>query len=137
MSLATHINTALSHADAYAEAIEKARTCPEIKGKSREEVRAALLPIVAANRGCPLVDGERKAKGTKVLDRSHANYGKTDKAIQRLTADICGVGVPRNEAGLSVPRHIAALAAQLAEACNEYEEAKRLASTAIAAAFAK
>jgi hypothetical protein len=37
---------------------------------------------------------------------------------------------------IAVPAHIAKLAAALAEACNEYESARKLASTAVANAFA-
>jgi hypothetical protein len=38
---------------------------------------------------------------------------------------------------IKVPAHIAKLAAQLAAACNEYEESRKIATTAVANAFAK
>lgn len=131
------INAALTAAHDYNEAIVKARECPEVKGKDADTVRAALLPIVAKKYDVPVIDGERKAKGTKVLDKTAAKYNTAKSALQRLTADIIGKVADKGEPPLSVPRHIAALAKQLADACEEYEQAKRLAATAIAEAFAK
>ena len=136
MTFITIINTALNAAATYGNAIEQARNCPEVKGKAPEAVRALLLPIVAKHYGVGLVDGERKAAGTKVLDKAAPKYEAAKKAIQRLTADICGGGVAKTEE-LEVPRHIAAMAKQLAQACAEYEQARKLASTALANAFAK
>lgn len=65
------------------------------------------------------------------------------KAIDRATADFryhivrpdAKAVTPSDE--IAVPKHIAALAAQLAAACQEYEGARKLASTAVANAFAK
>ena len=65
------------------------------------------------------------------------------KAIDRATADFRYHIVRPDAKGakpsdeLAVPKHIAALAAQLAMACAEYEGARKLASTAVANAFAK
>ncbi len=67
------------------------------------------------------------------------------KAIDRATADFRYHVIRPNAKAtdsaesldLEVPKHIALLAAQLAAACNEYEGARKLASTAVAKAFAK
>lgn len=127
---------ALNAAKAYGERIEEAKAHPSIKGKSPEVVRAELLPIVAAHYAVPLVDGERKAKGTKVLDTSAPKYEAAKTALRRLVADICGAGNAKSEE-IAVPAHIAKLAKALADACNEYEGARKLAATAVAEAFAK
>ena len=130
------INAALNAAKVYGDAIAEARNCPEVKGKGEETVRAALLPVVAAFYAVPLIDGDGKAKGRKVLDKAAPKYEAAKKALQRLLGDLMGKGSDKGEE-LEVPEHIAALAAKLAKACNEYEQARKLASTAIAAAFAK
>ena len=58
----------------------------EFKGKTREDVRATLLPIVAEHKryGVPLVDGQKKAAGTKVLDKAHPQYEACRKFLTRL-----------------------------------------------------
>ena len=129
------INAALTAAHDYNDAIVKARECTEVKGKSEEAVRAAVLPIVAKRYAVPVIDGERKAKGTKVLDKTAEKYNTAKSALQRLVADIVGASNGKGEE-LEVPEHIMALAAKLAKACNEYEQARKLAATAVAAAFA-
>lgn len=59
-----------------------------------------------------------------------------NRFIQRVLADDKGnAGNDRTE--VKVPRHIAEMARALAEACAEYEGARKLASTAVAQAFAK
>lgn len=136
MTFAAHINAALDAAHAFATAVAEARKCPEVKDKDADGVREALLPIVAKYYGVALVDGQRKAAGRKVLDKDAASYEAANKALQRLTKAIIGEGSDKAEE-LTVPRHIAALAAQLAAACNEYEQARKLGATALANAFAK
>lgn len=136
MTFATHITAALNAATTYGAAIEEARQCPEIKGKGENVVRAALLPIVAGFYTVPLVDGAGKAQGKKVFDKAAPKYEAAKKALQRLLSDLMGKGSDKGDE-LEVPEHIAALAAKLAKACAEYEQARKLASTAIAAAFAK
>ena len=136
MTFAKHITDALDAAVAYGTAMDAARKCPEVKGKSEDVVRVALLPIVAKFYAVPMVEGAGKAQGKKVLDKTAEKYEAAKKALQRLLADIMGNTADKGEE-LQVPKHIAALAAQLAEACAEYEQARKLASTALANAFAK
>jgi len=56
------------------------------------EARAALLPHIASHPdyNTPLVDGKKKALGTKVLDKEHANYEAARKALGRLVHDVMG-----------------------------------------------
>ena len=56
------------------------------------EARAILLPHIAAHPdyNTPLVDGKKKALGTKVLDKEHANYEAARKALGRLVHDVMG-----------------------------------------------
>lgn len=124
---------ALHCADLYGDTIAFMRG--KLKGKSADTVRATLLPVVGKHYAVPVIDGERKAKGTKVLDKTAEKYNTAKSALQRLVADIVGASNGKGEE-LEVPEHIMALAAKLAKACNEYEQAKRLAATAVAAAFA-
>lgn len=132
------IAEALEFAHLYGDAIETARAHPALKGKTPNELHPILLPLVAGHKryGVPLIDGERKAKGTKVMDSEHPRYQAAKKALSRLIADIVGKSSGMSDE-IAVPRHIAALAKQLAEACAEYEQARKLASTALANAFAK
>lgn len=124
---------ALHCADLYGETIAFMRG--KLKGKSEDSVRATLLPIVGSHYAVPVVDGAGKAQGKKVLDKTAEKYEAAKKALQRLVADIMGKGSDKGDE-LEVPEHIAALAAKLAKACAEYEQARKLASTALANAFA-
>ena len=90
MSLSTNVSKALDHAISYGEHIEQARK--DAKGMTHEQVRAVILPIVAGKPkyDVPLVDGKGKAKGTKVMDSTHAQYENAKRAVTRLLDDIMG-----------------------------------------------
>jgi hypothetical protein len=88
MSIQQMVINALKSVHAYAESIEGLRKA--LKGKSRDTVRATLLPYVAAFYGVAVIDGEGKAKGTKVLDKAHKKYEGARKALSRLTDSISG-----------------------------------------------
>jgi hypothetical protein len=64
----------------------------------RDEVRAALLPLVARAHDCPVVDGRQKAIGKSVLDREAAEYETTKKALQRLVDAVLEVERPARSA---------------------------------------
>jgi len=131
------VHAVLTAAFAYGSGIEALRAT--FKGKTPEVIRAALLPDVASfpKYAVPLVDGAGKAAGTKVLDKAHANYEACRKALGRLVKDIVGGGSAKAETEeLEIPAEILAAAAKLAKLCAEYEGARKLASTAIAQAFA-
>jgi hypothetical protein len=109
------------------------------KGKTAEEIRAAILPDVASYKkyAVPMVDGKGKAVGTKVLDKEHPQYENCRKAVTNLTKAIVGTTDDNTEkVELEVPAEILAAAAKLAKLCNAYDEARKLAATAISQAFA-
>jgi hypothetical protein len=84
MALSTHISLALDHAAMYDECIVKARK--DAKDMTHEQVRVVILPIVASKPkyAVPLIEGKGKAKGTKVMDSTHANYENAKRAVTRL-----------------------------------------------------
>jgi hypothetical protein len=87
MTLSTHINNALASASSYAKAIDAARK--DAKGMTRDAVRTAILPTVAAYYAVPVKAGEGKAEGTKVMDKDAPKYETARKALQRLLSDVC------------------------------------------------
>jgi hypothetical protein len=133
MTLSTHITTALSHALAYADAIDLARK--DAKGMTHDQVRAVILPIVSAKFAVALKDGEGKAKGTKVLDKDAPKYEAAKKATQRLLKDICGDASSGKKEEVEVPEELIEAAKKLAKLAQKYEGAKSLASKAVAIAF--
>jgi len=135
MTLSTHITTALSHALAYADAIDLARK--DAKGMTHDQVRAVILPIVSAKFAVALKDGEGKAKGTKVLDKDAPKYEAAKKATQRLLKDICGDASSGKKEEVEVPEELIEAAKKLAKLAQKYEGAKSLASKAVAIAFAQ
>ena len=142
MSKATHTTTVhavINAAFAYGEGIEQLRKA--FKGKERDVITKAIIGDVAshAKYQVPLVDGEGKAAGTKVLDKGHAKYEACRKALQRIVGDIMGKSSGATEPAeeIEVPDEVLKAAERLAKLCAEYEGARKLASTAIAQAFAK
>lgn len=60
--------------------------CESFEGTEYDEVKVALLPVVAEFYRVRVVDGETRSKGSKVMDASSANYEAAKKALQRLLA---------------------------------------------------
>jgi hypothetical protein len=135
MTLSTHITNALDNAIAYGESIALARK--DAKGKTRDQVRNVILPIVSAKFAVALKDGEGKAKGTKVLDKDAPKYEAAKKSAQRLLNDICGAASSGKQEELDVPAEIIEAAKKLAKLAQKYEGAKSLASKAVSLAFAQ
>jgi len=141
MSKATNtvtIHAALDNAFTYAEKIALLQVA--FKGKTAEQIRDAIRPDVASYKkyAVPFVDGKGKAVGTKVLDKDHPQYENCRKAVTNLTKAIVGVSSDAVETEeIEVPAEILKAAERLAKLCAEYEGARKLASTAIAQAFAK
>lgn len=138
---ATHTNTVhavINAAFAYGEGIEQLRA--KFKGKDRAAITKAIIGDVASHPKyqVPLVDGAGKAEGLKVLDKEHPKYEACRKALQRIVGDILGASSGSKEQAepIEVPEEILKAAARLAKLCAEYEGARKLASTAIAQAFA-
>lgn len=87
-TMLVNVNVAIEAREKYMACLAKARE--HFKGATRDDVRAVLVPIVGEFRAVPLVDGERKAKGTKVLDSSAKNYETAKRDLTRMLLDICG-----------------------------------------------
>lgn len=132
-SINTIVSNALTAAHAYGTHIEQLKAA--LKGQmSPDVVREKLLAPVALFYGVPLID---KARGEgKTWDKEHAKWETAKKAHQRLVASVMGKSERQSEE-LTVPAHIAKLAAQLVQAAAEYEQAGKLIATAIAQAKAK
>ncbi len=106
-------------------------------------------PIVTAwagqRHGVALVEGQRKAKGRMVLDSAAQNYeaAKTSRrrVMEALTGDADKDASPKAEEGaaeeIEIPAELLAAAAKLAKLAQQYEGARKLASKALAQAFAK
>lgn len=106
-----------------------------------EACEPVITEWVATHYGVPLIEGKGKGSGRLVLDRASPAFERAKRARSRLIEALRGDAdeetsnkAEREE--IDVPAHIAALAAKLVAACNEYEKAKKLASTAVANAFA-
>lgn len=137
LSTQTTVHAALDSCFTYAEKIASLQAT--FKGKTAEVVRAAILPDVASYRkyAVALVAGSGKAEGTKVLDKEHANYEACRKALGRLVSAIVGKDSSGHKEEIEVPAEILAAAARLAKLCAQYEDSRKLASAAVAQAFAK
>ncbi len=132
----TTVHAVITAAFAYGDGIAQLRK--DFKGKDAQAIRTALLPHVASHPKyqVPVVKGEGKAEGTMVLDKEHKAYEACRKALQRLVNDIVGKSDGATEE-IEVPEEILKAAQRLAKLCAEYEGARKLASTAVAQAFAK
>lgn len=108
---------------------------------SLESAEPVVTEWVATHYSCPLVEGKGKGAGRLVLDRQHPAFERAKRARSRLIEALRGdadeeTSNKTEREALDVPEHIAKLAAALVAACAEYEKAKKLASTAVANAFA-
>jgi hypothetical protein len=110
-----------------------------------EDARPVVLAWASDKYACPLVTSEsNRNKGQMVLDRGNAAFMRAEKAFKRAMDDLMGDADAKVSAKaegdakeeIEVPADIAALAARLVKLCNEYKGAKRLASQAVAEAFA-
>jgi hypothetical protein len=136
LSTQSTVHAVITAAFAYGEGIEQLRKT--FKGKERDVISKAIIGDVASHPKylVPLVKGEGKAEGTMVLDKSHAKYEACRKALQRIVSDIMGKSAGSQEE-VEVPEEVLKAAERLAKLCAQYEGARKLASTAIAQAFAK
>lgn len=99
------------------------------------KVADALRGGVAQHYGVEL---EIKGTGRAVFPSAHKATPAAKQTLKRLVKAVMGESNNRKETeAIEVPAHIAKLAAQLAKACAEYEGARKLASTAVAQAFAE
>ena len=98
MSIASNVTKALDAAHSYGEAIEQLKK--DCAGKSRDEVRAAMLPAVAAHPkyNVKVVDGKLSTESPK--------YETARKALQRLVADVCGIESSAKHEPVAVPAKV-------------------------------
>ena len=103
----------------------------EFRGVDRDVIRDTVIVNFAAAVGITL-----KVQGSgRVVFPAGTETAK--RACNRFIERIMGDSKAKPSKGIEVPAHIAKLAAQLAAACNEYEQSRKLASTAVAEAFTK
>jgi hypothetical protein len=103
----------------------------EFRGVDRDVIRDTVIVNFAASVGIKLTP---QGSGRVVWP---ADAGTAKRACNRFIKRIMGDVKPKATEGIEVPAHIAKLAAQLAKACSEYEESRKIANTAVAQAFAK
>ena len=87
-SISSLVKLALDAVATYNSGVDGLRA--HLSKGTHAEARAVLLPHVATYYGTPLLDGQKKALGTKVLDKEHATYEASRKAIGRLVHDVMG-----------------------------------------------
>ena len=111
--------------------------------KPVDEVRKLCLPLVGKLYGVALVlSTSNNNRDALVLDRTSDKFETAKTGLRDVVAAITqsgkgsGAKGAKAEEGVEIPAEIAALAAKLAAACNQYEGAKRLAAQAVAEAFA-
>ncbi len=100
------VHAALDAVHTYGEKIAALQKLYKPLRRKPEVLRATLLPLVASYRkyAVPLVPGEGKAEGTKVLDSEHPKYEACRKSLSRLVADVIGEHGSRIEEPVSIPR---------------------------------
>jgi hypothetical protein len=105
MSVQTNVNLFCKSKVAKAQAIVD--LTKELKRKSRETVRATLMPLVGKFWTVKLINGESKAKGSKVFDSSAENYENAKRDLYDLVTAICGkAGSSGSKEPVAVPRKL-------------------------------
>jgi hypothetical protein len=110
-----------------------------------EDARPVVLAWASDKYACPLVTSEsNRNKGQQVLDRGNAAFMRADKAYKRAMEDLMGDADAKVSAKaegeaeeVEIPAELLAAAAKLAKLAQQYEGARKLASRALATAFAK
>jgi hypothetical protein len=130
--VSTRVHAALDAAVAFIDRVAELRdSLPAATLRERDSVTIALRPGVASYYGVAV--GEHGATGKFVGDDKMCTNARA--ALSRLVRAVMGAEHKQVEE-IAVPKHIAALAAQLVEACAEYEAAGKLLATAVAQARA-
>ena len=105
MSVQTNVNLYCKSKVSKAQAIVDLTKA--LKRKSRETVRATLMPLVGKFWTVKLVDGESKAKGSKVFDSSAENYENAKRDLYDLVVGICGkASSSGSKEAVAVPRKL-------------------------------
>ena len=103
----------------------------EFRGVDRAIVRDTIVVNFAAAVGITL----NVAKSGRITFPASADSAK--RACNRFIERVMGVETNKDRVEQEVPAHILALAKKLADACNEYNDSRKIATTAVARAFAK
>ena len=104
MSVQTHVNLFCKSKVTKAQAI--ADLTKELKRKPRETVRATLMPFVGKFWSVKLIDGEGKAKGTKVFDSSAEKYENAKRDLYDLVKAITGTQSSGKKEPIAVPKKL-------------------------------
>lgn len=104
MSVQTNVNLFCKSKVTKAQAI--ADLTKELKRKPRETVRATLMPFVGKFWSVKLIDGEGKAKGTKVFDSSAEKYENAKRDLYDLVKAICGTESSGKKETVVVPKKL-------------------------------
>ena len=88
MSVQFNVNLFCKSKVAKAQAI--ADLTKQLKRKSRDTVRSTLMPFVGKFWGVAIVDGEGKAKGSKVFNKDAPKYENAKRDLYDLVKEICG-----------------------------------------------
>jgi hypothetical protein len=104
MSIKSNVIKALTAATAYADAIKDLKK--DCAGKSRDDVRAAMIGPVAEFYDVPLVDGAKASKGKKVFDSAAPKYLNAKQALYRLLVDVCGDVEQAKQEPVAVPAKV-------------------------------
>ena len=75
-------------------------------GKSRDDIRTTLLPIVGEAYKVALIDGKGKATGTKVFDSTAEDYESARKFLQRILTAIAPTEPKATAQRIDVPREL-------------------------------
>jgi len=134
MSVQTNVNLYCKSKVSKAQAVVELTKA--LKRKSRETVRATLMPLVGKFWTVKLIDGEGKAKGTQVLDSSHKNYENAKRDLYDIVKAISSGSSGKKEA-IEIPAELIAAAEKLAKLSKKYEQSRSLANKAVAEAFAQ
>jgi hypothetical protein len=132
-------------ANAVNEGVKQLRTGLMALGINTVEDAEPIVTAWAAERhSVPMIEGQRKAKGRMVLDKDAAGYEAAKKARQRVMEALIGDKTSNKGEGehaeteeVEIPAELLAAAQRLAKLAQQYEGAKKLASRALATAFAK
>ena len=105
MSVQTNVNLYCKSKVSKAQAVVELTKA--LKRKSRETVRTTLMPLVGKFWSVKLIDGEGKAKGSKVLDSSAENYENAKRDLYDLVVGVCGkASSSGSKEAVAVPRKL-------------------------------
>ena len=78
----------------------------ELKRKSPATVRTTIMPFVGKFWSVALVDGEGKAKGSKVLDKTAPKYENAKRDLYDLVKAIAGTQSSGKKEPVAVPKKL-------------------------------